>query len=223
MTIDFTPDALFFDMDGTLLDTERVGSVAFAEITRGFGIAENEAVAIYASLVGTSSASTRARVVELIEGVDIDTFISDWHAAVARNMAEGVPLKPTVSETLSALTDRGMRMLVVTSTGGARARGHLEVAGLLHHFETVIGGDEVSANKPDPAPYLEAAGRLGVDPGRTIAFEDSDHGVASAITAGCVTVQIPDIRPAGSPLPALGQRISANLASAIHGLGLLSQ
>ena len=221
MTIGFTPDALFFDMDGTLLDTERVGSLAFIEITRGYGIAEAEAVAFYASLVGTSSASTRARMVELIDGVDIDAFIADWHVVVARNMSAGVPLKPTVSETLEILKDRGTRMLVVTSTGGARARGQLEDAGLLHHFEVVIGGDEVAANKPDPAPYLEAAGVLGVAPSRAVAFEDSDHGVASAVAAGCVTVQIPDIRPADVALPDLGQHVADDLAGAARMLGLL--
>jgi HAD superfamily hydrolase (TIGR01509 family) len=220
VTIGFVPEALFFDMDGLLLDTERVGSSAFSQITRDHGIAEHEAVAFYATLVGTASATTRARVAEFIAGIDIDAFIANWHQAVAAIMAGGVPVKPTVAETLRALSDRGTRMLVVTSTGGARARGHLDSAGLLHHFETVIGGDEVTANKPDPAPYREAARRLGVDPGRTVAFEDSDHGVASAVGAGCVTVQIPDVRPSNVGFPNLGQHLADDLASAVRLLGL---
>jgi HAD superfamily hydrolase (TIGR01509 family) len=112
-------------------------------------------------------------------------------------------------------------MAVVTSTGRARARRHLDEAGLLHHFHDVVGGDEVPANKPDPAPYLEAARRLKVDPSRAAAFEDSDQGTAAAIAAGCVTVQIPDLRPPGRPMPRIGQHVAGDLRAAFDLLGLL--
>ena len=221
MTLDFTPDALFFDMDGLLLDTERAGSLAFLQITRPFGLAEDHAEAFYASLVGSSGAVTRGKVAELIPGLDMDAFFMDWHAALDLQMEREVPVKPTVRETLHALTGQGRRLAVVTSTHGARARQHLERAGLHGHFETIVGGDEVDANKPDPAPYLTAAARLGVNPARSLAFEDSDYGVASATAAGCVVVQVPDIRPAGKPFPALGQRIAADLSAAMSALGLV--
>lgn len=221
MTTDFAPEALFFDMDGLLLDTERAGSLAFVEITQPFGIAADEAEAFYASLVGTSSTATRGRVSEFIPGIDIDLFVDDWHAALDRHMDAAVPVKPTVRETLGLVAKLGHRMAVVTSTRGARAREHLERAGLLPHFETVVAGDEVTANKPDPAPYVEAARRLGVDPKRVAAFEDSDHGVAAAVAAGCVTVQIPDVRPAHLALPQLGQHVARDLAEAMRALRIV--
>lgn len=222
MTSDFAPEALFFDMDGLLLDTERAGSLAFREITHPFGIAADQAEAFYASLVGTSSAVTRGRVSDFIPGIDIDLFVDDWHAALDRHMEAVVPVKPTVRETLGLVAGLGLRMAVVTSTRGVRAREHLERAGLLPHFETVVAGDEVTANKPDPAPYVEAARRLGVDPRRAAAFEDSDHGVAAAVAAGCVTVQIPDVRPADLALPDLGQHIAGDLAEAVRVLRILT-
>ena len=220
MRPDFTPEAFFFDMDGLLLDTERAGSLAFCEITRAFGVAHDDARAFYASLVGASGAVTRERVGEFIPGVDVDVLVADWHVALDRQMERQVPVKPTVRETLDALAGQGRRLAVVTSTRGARAAEHLERAQLRDHFETVVGGDEVSANKPHPAPYLEAAERLGVDPVRAAAFEDSDHGVASAVAAGCLVVQIPDLRPEDRPLPDLGQHVAADLASAARLLGL---
>ena len=221
LTSDFVPDALFFDMDGLLLDTERAGSIAFCEITAPFGIAAERAEIFYAELVGTSSAITRRRVSEFIPGVDIETFVGEWHQALDRQMAGEVLVKPTVRETLDAVAVLGHRLAVVTSTRGPRAREHLERAGLLKHFETIVAGDEVKANKPDPEPYLEAARRLGVDPARSAAFEDSDHGVTAAVAAGCLTVQIPDIRPADRPLPVLGQRISRDLSEAMKALRIL--
>ena len=221
MTSDFAPEALFFDMDGLLLDTERAGSLAFLEIMQPFGIAADRAEAFYASLVGTSSAVTRARVLEFIPGIDIDLFVDDWHAALDRQMEADVPVKPTVRETLGLVADLDLRMAVVTSTRGARAREHLARAGLLSHFETVVAGDEVTANKPDPAPYFEAARRLGIDPRCAAAFEDSDHGVTAAVAAGCVTVQIPDVRPTDLALPDLGQRIARDLAEAMRALRIV--
>ena len=218
----FTPDALFFDMDGLLLDTERVGCEVFLELAAPFGIARDKAEVFYRSLVGTSNAHTRSSIAEFVPGVDADAMMGDWRTGVDARMAAAVPLRPTVRDTLKALAGQGHRMAVVTSTVKDRALEHLDAAGLLPHFATVVGGDEVAANKPDPAPYLEAAGRLGVDPRRSAAFEDSDHGVASAVAAGCVVTQIPDLRPTGSPLPELGQRQASDLAGAIRGIGLLT-
>lgn len=215
-------DALFFDMDGLLLDTERVGAEAFADLTRTFGIADQAARTLYLGLVGSSSAETRRQVSDFIPGVDIDTFVADWHLAVAGRMAAGVPLRPKVRDVFDLLAGQGRAMAVVTSTGRERARRHLDEAGLLHHFHEVVGGDEVAANKPDPAPYLEAARRLGVDPSRAAAFEDSDRGTRAAVAAGCVTVQVPDLRPPGRPLPRIGQHVAGDLLAAFELLDLLS-
>ena len=218
----FTPEALFFDMDGLLLDTERVGCDVFLELTAPFGIARDKAEAFYRSLVGTSNTHTRSSIAEFMSGVDADAMMRDWRVGVDARMASAVPLRPTVRDTLMALARKGHRMAVVTSTVKDRALEHLDAAGLLPHFATVVGGDDVAANKPDPAPYLEAAGRLGVDPRRSAAFEDSDHGVASAVAAGCIVTQIPDLRPSEAPLPDLGQRLAGDLADAVKGIGLLT-
>lgn len=213
------PDAFLFDMDGLLLDTERLALAAFVEVTAPHGVDAVAAERFFLTLVGTSHAVTRERTQAFLPGVPFDTLDAGWTAAMARQMQGGVPLRPKVRPVLEALAARAARMAVVTSTRAARAAHHLEAAGLAHFFERVTGGDEVSANKPDPAPYLETATAMGVDPARCAAFEDSDRGITAAVRAGCRAVQIPDLRPP-DPLPRLGQLVAVDLEEAMRVLGV---
>lgn len=210
------PLAYLFDMDGLLLDSERVAQGCFVETVVGFGIAPDRAEAFFRTLIGTSVAEgermTRDFLPDHVPAAEVER---QWNAAYEARIAGGVPLRPTVAETLQRLSGQGARMAVVTSTRGARARGKLAVSGIAEHFEFVLGGDEVSANKPDPAPYQEAAAQMGLRARDCAAFEDSDRGIASAVAAGCRAVQVPDLRPEHVPLPALGQGIARSLAEAV--------
>ncbi|MEL6960590.1 MAG: HAD family phosphatase [Pseudomonadota bacterium] len=209
------PLAYLFDMDGLLLDTERLFLEAGLPLLQGIGMHEAEAEAFFLSMVGSSGAEARAGLAE-IAGTSAATLEAEWRAAHKALIArDGIPLRPTVAATLNDLSGQGARMAVVTSTHGANARHHLSVAGVAQHFELVVAGDEVPANKPDPAPYLQAANALGIDPTACAAFEDSDRGIASAMRAGCIAFQIPDLRPKGLPLPDLGQHTAATLADAV--------
>lgn len=207
-------------MDGLLLDTERLFMEALVTVSRPLGLDEGEVRAFFLTLVGTSVQKTTQRLAEFLpDGVDVAAFDQTWRAANAAQRQGPVPLRPTVGQVIPALAASGHRMAVVTSTKRAPALDHLRSAGLLDHFEIIVGGDEVSANKPDPAPYLQAARALGVDPTRCAAFEDSDLGTQAAVAAGCVTTQIPDLRP-DVPMPALGQRRATDLRGAVTALGI---
>ena len=211
------PEAYLFDMDGLLLDTERLYVELGVTVTARYGVAHHLSEPFFVSLVGASSAHTNARLLEFLPTrLSVGAFFEEWGALVDARLSHDAPLRPTVRETLATLSDRGARMAVVTSTTGARARRHLELAGLIHHFEAVLGGDEVSANKPDPAPYRAAAARLGLSAHRCAAFEDSDRGIASAVAAGCHAVQVPDLRAPDTPLPDLGQLTAQTLAEAVE-------
>lgn len=215
-------DACLFDMDGLLLDTERMFLRALIELTDPMGISRSEAEAFFVTLVGTPSRVTVQRLKEFLPaGMDTDAFNTAWRGRHSENMKEGVPLKPYVLDMLKALQVRGIPMAVVTSTHGAPARHHLNAAGLMPFFQAVCAGDEVSANKPDPAPYLQGAGLLEVDASRCVAFEDSDLGTQAARAAGCTTFQIPDLRAVDQALPELGQQVVAHLGEAAHRLGLV--
>ena len=214
--------AALFDMDGLLLDTERVGMDVFRALMSAYDVTAAVSDALYLEVVGTSHANTRARVVETVPGVDIDAMDTDWAAGVEAAMATAVPLRPTVLDALSALSERNIPMAVVTTTGTPLARHHLKRAGLLSFFVDVVGFDRVSAPKPDPAPYIAGAMAVGFDPKDCAAFEDSDPGVHSATSAGCEVWQIPDLRPKDRAFPDRGQNIVENLHKAVHGAGFLS-
>ncbi|MEM9855601.1 MAG: HAD family phosphatase [Pseudomonadota bacterium] len=212
---------LLFDMDGLLFDTERVGERAFVEISAPLGMDEAAARAQYRFFVGGSSKDTNARLEALFPNADSEALQQEWIKAFERGLQFGVPLRPTVGEIVPALAKAGYRMAVVTSSWRAHARHNLAQTGLDAFFEGVVAGDDVTAMKPDPEPYLKGAALLGHAPEACIAFEDSDPGITAAMGAGCVGVQIPDLRPPEKPFPDLGQRFAATLEDAVMELGLL--
>lgn len=209
-------------MDGLLLDTERLFMDALITVAKPFDMEDDAVRAFFVSLVGSSADKTMAALSGFLPaGIDPVQFDRDWRAANARQRAGPVPLRPHVGTIVPRLAAAGHRMAVVTSTKRAPAEDHLHSAGLLAYFECIVAGDEVPHTKPHPAPYVQAAAMLGVDPTRCAAFEDSDTGTQAAVAAGCVTTQIPDLRP-DQPLPRLGQAVAADLSQAMQALGLLA-
>lgn len=208
-----------FDMDGLLLDTERVGLKVFVEALGVRGIAAGEAEALYLSVIGTSSAHTWSEIERTFPSLDPAEIDAAWHAGLHREMADHVPLRPTVAATLARLAGEGVPMAVVTMTQTPRASEHLTRAGIAGYFRTILGRDRVSAPKPDPAPYLAGSKALGLPPEACAAFEDSDTGTRAAVAAGCQTWQIPDLRPPALAIPDLGQSHAETLAEAVAAAG----
>lgn len=183
-------DAVLFDLDGTLIDTESLaidaGLQAFSE--HGHGITR----AFLESLVGTDDTSSEAAFRSALPGIDLDRVNSRYRAIYRELLSQGVPLKPGVDRLLTALRQP---LAVVTSSGRDSAMNKLGIAGITAHFKRVVTRDDVTAAKPDPEPYLLAARLLGVSPTRCLAFEDSEPGAEAAHRAGCMVVQVPDIVP----------------------------
>lgn len=225
MRATFAPPAAFlFDMDGLLLDTERLFLQSFVELTSELKISQNAAETFFVSIVGTSARDTAIRLRTFLPAeVDAEQFEDRWRQMHSDRVEKDVPVKAHAVEVLRSIQELDVPMAVVTSTFGTPARHHLEHAGLLSYFETVCAGDEVTANKPDPAPYLTGAARLRVSATDCVAFEDSDLGTTAAVRAGCKTVQIPDLRPVDKPLPDLGQLIARDLGHAAVQIGLFDK
>ena len=183
-------DALLFDLDGTLIDTESLaiaaGLAAFAEV--GHPVS----VEFLHGLVGIDLPGSRRIIGAALPGVDQERLHPIWRAGFDEAMERGLALKPGVTEMLAG---GRVPMAVVTSSARAEAHYKLRLSGIAAAFDLVISRDDVTLAKPAPEPYLLAAQRLGVLPSRCLVFEDSEVGAEAAHRAGCVVVQVPDVVP----------------------------
>lgn len=186
--------AAIFDLDGLLLDTERLAIEAGHDTLAALGLARCDGV--FERLVGRDG-RTAARIMAEAFGPAFrhDEFNAAWGRRFAALLDRGVPLRPFVTETLDTVAGLGLPRAVATSSRRASAERKLAASGLGPRFAAVVSFDCVQSPKPAPDPYLLAARRLGVDPAACIAFEDSDTGAAAAMAAGMTVVQVPDVVP----------------------------
>ncbi len=192
-------DAAIFDLDGTLIDTERL--FIDAAVTAALRLSLPFDRAFMASLAGQSDAEGfRIMQAHVGPATDLGPFQTEWSALVATSYATGIPLMRGVADLLSDLTARRFPRAIATNSLTDSARRKLAHAGIAHHFDArhVIGVDRVARAKPAPDLFLAAAETLRADPARCIAFEDSDAGTTAALAAGMTVVQIPDSHPAGT-------------------------
>lgn len=184
--------AVIFDMDGLLLDSERLACLAVKEALLEYGF--DEPVERCYGLAGKSQELVAAEL-SAWTGANIahQEFHEKWLARYNAHIANGVSLRPTVKEALDHLNALGLPCAVATTTARHHAIPKLEGAGILDYFASIVGYYCVERRKPHPDPYLKAAENLGIDPANCIAFEDSDTGVKAARAAGMTVVQIPDV------------------------------
>ena len=204
-------EAVIFDMDGLLLDTERIALAAFHETCEHFGLG-NE-TELFMRCIGTNTELGEAVLKDGFKGkTDHLAFVQMWDANyLERTTNTPIPLKDGATELLAHLTALGIPVAVATSTSSARARQKLQSAGILTRFKAVIGGDQVANSKPQPDIYIKAADVLGVRPDRCLALEDSENGVRSATSAGMTVIQIPDLAEPTDALRSLGHIILETL------------
>jgi HAD superfamily hydrolase (TIGR01509 family) len=207
-------DAVIFDLDGTLVDTERLIHAAGIEAFAEQGVAVDPA--FLHGLIGKDDVTGMSLISAAYPHLDMATFDLASRAAVDRLLALGLPLKPGALDLLAAL---GQPRAIATSSTRRQADRKLAKSGLAGHFAHVIVFEDVARPKPAPDPYLLAAARLGVRPGRCVAFEDSETGAASARAAGMTVVQIPDMLPASGVHADL---VAPDLLSGARGIGLIS-
>lgn len=204
-------DAVVFDMDGTLLDTEMVFRAVVFDAAEELGFEMTDDV--HLAMVGSSHEATRRMLVETYgAGFPYALFDERCRAMMQERTVEPVPVKRGAREFLGALRDRHIPLAVATSSRAIHAYGHLGRAGLLDHFDTIVTRDDVVHPKPDPEPYLTAARRLGVDALHCLALEDSHTGVRAAHAAGMKTVMVPDLLRPTSEIAGLCVAVMESLA-----------
>ncbi len=201
--------AVVFDLDGTLLDTERLYRAAFMATLATFGL--HLPAGDYDRLVGLPTTARRALLPAMLgEAVTADAFIAAYYRERSAGLAGGIQLKPGVRPLLATLAARSIPAAVATSASAATAGRHLALAGLDGWFATVVTRDDVARGKPAPDSFIAAAARLGTPPGDCLAVEDSPHGVAAAHAAGLMVVMVPDLI---APAPGDRARCDAVLPS----------
>jgi HAD superfamily hydrolase (TIGR01509 family) len=189
--------AVLFDMDGTLLDSEKIWDVALDDLAGWLG-GELSTTARH-RMVGSSLARSVA-ILHSDLGIEADPESSAGYLIerTAELFRANLVWKPGARELLTAVQAAGVPAALVTSTHRRLTEIALDTIGR-HYFGAVVCGDEVRRPKPYPDPYLRAAQLLGVDPSSSVAIEDSPLGIAAAEAAGCVVLAVPsevEIQPA---------------------------
>jgi len=191
--------AVIFDLDGTLLDTESLVIASGSRILLDRGVPDPEA--LLSTLVGIDETEGRRRLGRALDGlIPVDEFDRLWSRATSEAFARGIPHRPGAGDLLSRLASRGIPRAVGTNSSTRGALRKLDQARLLQHFDPahVVGVDAADRPKPAPDIFLEAARRLGAAPAHCLVFEDSDTGVAAALAAGMQVVQVPDMAPSST-------------------------
>lgn len=183
---------ILFDMDGVILDTEKLYTRFWQEAAQFFGYPMTKEQAL-----GMRSLNREAGKAQLEsyfgKGIDYGEIrnkrIELMNAFVEK---EGVTEKPGIRELVAYFIDHGYKTAVATSSPPERTRLYLESVGLADKFDILVSGYMVEKGKPEPDIYLYAAAQLGLKPSECLVLEDSPTGILAAKRAGCVPVMVPD-------------------------------
>lgn len=184
--------AVLFDMDGTLIDTEKYYRIFWPKALAQFGYHMTDEQVLFMRSLGRPFAPKQLK--EWF-GEELDYYaVRDCRKQLMEEHLDrvGIELKPGAVEILEALKKRGILAAVATATDLERTEKYLRLVGLREYFDRLISATQVKEGKPSPDIYVYACEQLGLAPEECIAVEDSPNGVKSAYGAGCRVIMVPD-------------------------------
>lgn len=214
--------AIVFDMDGVIFDTERLVIEFWKEVAKKHNIPNVEHTCI--QCLGTNRVRTREI---FLENYGADFPFDPYRAEVTElfnTHYKGVPLptKPGVRELLSYLQEQDIKVGLASSTAQHLVRDEIGTAGLLPYFQTLVCGDMVEHSKPAPDIFLKACEILNADPTKSIAIEDSFNGIRSAHCAGMTPIMVPDQVQPTDEIRALAFHVMPSLLDVLNWLKTLA-
>ena len=186
--------AIIFDMDGLMLDSERVTFECYQERLKDMNLTMDEE--FYKTLLGKPIKGIYQRFYD-VYGNDfpIQNVIQDVHQLMAERFeTEGVPVKKGLVELLHYLKDNNYKTIVATSSNRDRVDKILAQAKITEFFDDSICGDEVTKGKPNPEVFLKSCQKLGVNVDEAIVLEDSEAGIQASYDANIKVICIPDMK-----------------------------
>ncbi|MDP6501247.1 MAG: HAD family phosphatase [Dehalococcoidales bacterium] len=203
--------AIIFDMDGLLIDSERIALSMFVQACRECDFEPD--IEVYYRCIGTTPPQTK-EIFRDGYGPDFpfEAISELWDKKYQEEtLNKSVPLKEGALQLLKYLDGEGVKKAVATSTHQERARRKLANAKILHFFDFILSGDQILQGKPNPEIYLATCQRLGEEPAECLALEDSDNGVTAAFEAGLTVIQVPDLVEPSVRVQALGHKTVKSL------------
>jgi HAD superfamily hydrolase (TIGR01509 family) len=180
-------EAFVFDLDGTIADTESMEYDSIRRVWADHGL--DYPIERWSHVVGQAWSPGWVSELEAEAAVVVDPGAA--RAAKGRyhdEMLTALVMRPGVAELLAAATDAGIPLAIASNSDADWVEHVLERLNLVSRFVAITTIDRVEQGKPHPEPFLAACARLGASPERSVAFEDSSTGVASAVAAGLYTV-----------------------------------
>ncbi len=185
--------AVLWDMDGVLVDSERLVREIFVELMSDTDYMENPE-AVFMQSIGLNTNSILSLYETYIPSRKEAEFYYYRVGEIYRErIGTDLQLKPGVINALEAVAALKLPQMVVTSSRQDVTKDKLNQFSLLPFFEGLVCGDQVSQGKPHPEPYLTACERLGIDPTHSLIIEDSPNGVKAGLSAGSMVVHVPDL------------------------------
>ena len=206
--------AIIFDMDGLMLDSQRIATETWKKAVTSFGYCLTDEINL--SLIGRTMPDTN----EILQSA----FGSDFPVNEVRLLAEkafsdltkdsGIPVKKGLRELLDFLEQRHLKTAVATSTARYYCLHNLQRSDLADRFKVIVCGDEVARGKPAPDLFLRASELLDVVPESCVVLEDSYAGVRAAYNAKMIPIMVPDLKEADDEMRALAHAVVSDLDAA---------